>query len=345
VLAGGSWNDGPGRHDQVQIVGLDGRVTASATFQPRSLPVAGALPVLQDEARVAAGRVYYADGAGVIRTLSPDGSLADVARLPWKGAQQELSFAVSPDGKVLEAAIVTLPPAVTTPRQSISDPFWSPGNASVDLYQVLPGQQPLNILHREWAPDLSRPWPGYQAIGYDQGVVYTTPTELATQQPYNGFRWFGPAVHFSVFDGSTSAPLGGTACTPEADNGAGVLVCLDQHDRNPSLKKLDGTPVWAFPNADENYSYFTFSPLGDKLAFFKFAQVTPARGAVISVQGNIIAGLPANFLPRAWVDDNTVVGDDGQSDSARRLAYVSLSDPGVIHDVSQPPAFAVIGGI
>src|SRR5262249_4167926 len=83
---------GPGKggragHDWVQIVGLDGRVIATATFTPRDLPAVGAVPLLQDEARVAAGRVYYADGAGVIRTLSPAGVVAEIARLPFRGGQ------------------------------------------------------------------------------------------------------------------------------------------------------------------------------------------------------------------------------------------------------------------
>src|SRR5215470_6880320 len=139
VLTGGSWNDGPGRHDTVEIRGLDGRVRASAAFTARRLPVVGAVPVLQDEARVAGGRVYYADGSGVIRTLAPDGTVAEVARWPFGGAQQELSFAVSPDGKVLEAAILSLPPPNPT-RQSPSDPVWAAGSAAIDLYRVLPGQ-------------------------------------------------------------------------------------------------------------------------------------------------------------------------------------------------------------
>jgi len=232
-------------------MGLDGKVIATATFTPRDLPAVGAVPLLQDEARAAAGRVYYADGAGVIRTLSPAGVVAEIARLPFRGGQQELSFAVSPDGKLLEAAVLTLPPVASKPRQSPTDPVWDAGNVSVDLYQVLPGQSPVSTLHWEWPQTLAQPWPIYQAVGYDHGVVYTMPTFLGAQQPYNGYRWFGPAVHFSAFDGSATGPLGGGTCTPMASNGDGVFVCLDQHSRNPSLRHGDGSLVWAFPNANE----------------------------------------------------------------------------------------------
>ena len=59
VLTGGPWNDGPARHDSVQIMGLDGKVIATATFTPRDLPAVGAVPLLQDEARVLARLKEY----------------------------------------------------------------------------------------------------------------------------------------------------------------------------------------------------------------------------------------------------------------------------------------------
>jgi hypothetical protein len=303
--------------------------------------------VLQDEARVAAGRVYYADGAGVIRTLSPEGAVAEVARIPFSGGQQELSFAVRPDGKLLEAAVLTLPPVASKPDQTRPDPppVWDAGSLSIDLYRVLPGQPPVKILHQVWAQDSAQPWPDYQAVGYDQGIVYTMPTVLGMQQPYSGYRWFGQAVHLSTSGGSPSAPLGGSSCTPEASNGAGIFVCLDQHARNPSLRDANGSLVWAFPNADENYSYFTFSPSGNRLACFKFGQATPAQGQVITLRGETIAHLSADFRPRAWLDENTLLGDDDPFQGTRQLAYVRLSDPGSIHDLGPLPAFAVVGAV
>jgi hypothetical protein len=344
VLTGGSWNDGPAKHDSVEIMGLDGKVRASATFAPRTLPMVGAVPLLQDEARVAAGRVYYADGSGVIRALSPDGTVSEIGRLPFSGGQQELSFAVRPDGKDLEAAVLTLPPP-NLQRRSIDDPIWLPGSASIDLYRVQPGNAPVAFLHQQWVPtNLGQAGPTYQAVGYDHGVIYTMPTGLGTQQPYNGFRWFGPAVHVST-SGSPSAPLGGPSCVPMASNGAGVLACLDQHARNPSLRNVDGSLLWAFPNADEQYSYFTFSPAGDRLACFKFAQTSPAGGEVVTVSGGIVAHLPADFQPRAWLDEGTVLGEDTASQGPRRLAYVQLSDQATIHDLGAPAGFSVVGAL
>jgi hypothetical protein len=345
VLTGGKFGaDGPGQHDTVEIMGLDGRVRASATFTPRTVPMVGAEPDLQDEARVAAGRVYYADGSGVIRTLSPDGSVAEVARLPFGGAQQELSFAVSPDGTSLEAALLTLPPANPN-RRTPGDPIFASGSATMDLYRIQPGQSPVVFLHQQWVPANLGTDPVYQAVGYDHGFIYTMPTHLGTQQPYEGYRWFGPAVHASPSGGPPSAPLGGSSCFPMAANGAGVLACIDQNYRSPSLRNADGSLVWAYPSANENYSYFTFSPRGDRLADFKFAQTTPARGDVLTLQGDLVAHPSANFLPRAWLDENTILGDDMPAQGTRQVAYVQLSDPGVIHDLGAPSSFAIVGAL
>lgn len=345
VLAGGIFNDGPGLHSRVQIMDIDGKVVATADFTPRTLPIVGASPLLQDEARVAAGKVYYADGAGVIRTLAPDGTISVVVTIPFKGGQQEMSFAVSPDGKVLEAAVVTFPPPASNPRETPADPFWDPGNLSVDLYRVLPPQRPSNILHQDWTQDSAKPWPTYQAVGYDSEALFTMPTVLGTQQPYNGSRWFGPAVHYTTLGGLPSAALGGSGCDAKAANGAGMYVCMDQRLTNPALRKADGSLVWAFPNAGENYSYFAFAPSGNRLAYFKFSQSTPARTEVITTSGELIAHLNTDFRPRAWLNEETLLGESVPFQGTRQIAYVVISSPDVIHGLGPLAGFSVIGAL
>src|SRR5262249_62016294 len=71
------------RDNAVAIVRQDGTAKAKARFDARQLPKIGpALPLPQPEARVAAGKVFYADGGGVIRSLSVDGAVADVTTIP-----------------------------------------------------------------------------------------------------------------------------------------------------------------------------------------------------------------------------------------------------------------------
>lgn len=130
-----------------------------------------------------------------------------------------------------------------------------------------------------------------------------------------------------------------------AASGAGVVACLDQHVRNPSLRGVDGRLVWAFPDANETYSYFTFSPAADRLADFKFAQTTPARGDVLTLHGDLLAHPAVDFRPRAWLDESTILGEDTPAQGARQLAYVELSDPATIHDLGALPGFAVVGAL
>src|SRR5579859_4932050 len=83
----------------VVIAGLDGVARAKLTFTPLPIPYAGCEgAVLPPSAHVAAGKVYFADGQGTIRSLDPQGNAASVASIPFTGNQQMLSFAVSPDG-------------------------------------------------------------------------------------------------------------------------------------------------------------------------------------------------------------------------------------------------------
>ncbi|HEX6493240.1 MAG TPA: hypothetical protein VF112_06985, partial [Candidatus Dormibacteraeota bacterium] len=92
--------------NRVAIVGLDGYARAGAALAPRAVPTPGGLhAVLQPEAMVAAGAVYYADGDGVVRRLSPGGGEPrTVATFPITDGQA-LAFAVSPDGLRLVATV------------------------------------------------------------------------------------------------------------------------------------------------------------------------------------------------------------------------------------------------
>ena len=86
----------------VAIAGLDGYARAKAHFTPRSTPyIPDAAVVLAPEAHVVAGVVYFVDGHGVVRTLDRTGRVRLVATFPLTQKQQEISFAVSPDGKRL----------------------------------------------------------------------------------------------------------------------------------------------------------------------------------------------------------------------------------------------------
>jgi len=89
----------PGTPTSVEIVDSTGHVHAQTTFQPPPAPMIGnAAALLQSPVRTAAGAAYFADSTGQIRKLTPDGTVSMVAKFPLTSTQQELSYAVSPDG-------------------------------------------------------------------------------------------------------------------------------------------------------------------------------------------------------------------------------------------------------
>ena len=112
----------------VKIVDARGGVHASASFVPPPAPLIGpAAALLQSPVRTAGGAVFYADNTGVIHKLLPDGSTSVVATFPLTSPQQELTYAVSPDGAHLMAIVLTLPPVHNPPPRSLGDPLYQEG--------------------------------------------------------------------------------------------------------------------------------------------------------------------------------------------------------------------------
>ena len=65
--------------------------------------------ILAPIGHVAAGRAYFIDGEGTVRSLGPSCDVREETRFPVTETQQEASFVVSPDGQLLVGAVVTLP--------------------------------------------------------------------------------------------------------------------------------------------------------------------------------------------------------------------------------------------
>ena len=107
-------------HAIVKIVDTTGHVYAQASFVPAPPPAIGnAVPLLQSPIRTAAGAVFYADSTGAVHRLKADGSTSVVATFPLSSPQQELSYAVSPDGAHLIAIVLSTPALHNPPPQSL----------------------------------------------------------------------------------------------------------------------------------------------------------------------------------------------------------------------------------
>src|SRR6478752_4453210 len=102
-------------YNTVAIAGLNGYARAKTTFVPMPVPKMGCIgAIIPESAHVAAGRVYFADGKGVVRSLSVTGQVTVVATFALTSSQQMLSFAVSPDGSRLLGTVFTLPAKVNS---------------------------------------------------------------------------------------------------------------------------------------------------------------------------------------------------------------------------------------
>ena len=330
---------GPGSHagepggaaadDTVAIVGLDGYARAKATFAPRRLPAIGnAAPLLQPEARVAAGAVYYVDGAGVVRRLAVGSAPSQVAVFPITGPQQELSFAVSPDGRSLVASRLQLPGVVAPSTGGGPFPELDP---TVHWTQALLRADAGGATVQVWSRDLGTGQTAMtqliSVVGWDSvAPLAVIQADLGTQQSTMGRLLNGG--HLSRLDsmGEASTPLGGPDCNPWAERPDGAVLCVLSDLTHPAVRRPDGAVTWT-PPAGCQYPVgsFALSPDG------RF--VTCAAGQQMAVFGEdgSVHGLPGSFLPQGWLDQSTLIGDlgNGGGDLATyRLGASSYQDLG-----------------
>ena len=95
----------------VSLVGLDGRVAATASGAKRSRP-AGVF-VQMPNLSASSSRLYFLDGDSKVMFLRPDGTTGLATTIPLASSSAAV-FAVSPDDTRIAVAILTFPfPAKT----------------------------------------------------------------------------------------------------------------------------------------------------------------------------------------------------------------------------------------
>src|SRR6266849_684589 len=133
-------------YNTVAIAGVDGYARAKTTFTPMLSPTMGCMgAVIPQSAHVANGKGFFADGKGVVRSLSIDGTVAMAATFPLTSAQQMLSFAVSPDGTSVLATIFTLPAGLSYCNGAPSGIF------NFDAYRAPVGGAAQLVYHDSWS--------------------------------------------------------------------------------------------------------------------------------------------------------------------------------------------------
>ena len=322
-------------YNTVAIAGLDGYARAKTTFTPMPLPQLGCMgAVLPSQAHVAAGKVFFADGKGVVRSLATDGTVTTVASFPMTSTQQMLSFAVSPDGSRILGTILTIPNNASMACSS------SPSSAAFtfDAYAATSGQAVKLVYHES-----STQPPSVMALtGWDAlGPIGTYPTVWATQGG-------GPAATLGILvriDESTmkmAAPMGdSTPCLVWQSVQSGAFVCTLQPKPTSSdpygavaqpvsVRQADGREKWSFTVTSVNGANSPYlAP--DEQHVVICCNFDTASNWLVDQQGHQSL-FKTGFYASGWLDAGTVFGFSGQTASspAGVLSYVAISSPGTI---------------
>ncbi len=319
------------RDNTVAIVRVNGTARAKARFDARQLPrVGNALPLPQPEARVAAGKVYFADGAGVVRSLAVDGTVASVTTFPLTNPQQLLSFAVSPDGSQLLGAVFSFPPVHVPPPQTPIDPPFGPGDFMLQVFAAKPGQSAATLARRNWPQSSGPPRDALSIVGWSQQApLATIDTTLGTQVGSLGREMFGHVAELDTA-GRPGPPLGGYTCDAWSTLPDETVLCDDDAQlRNFSVRGRDGSVRFRIQaTGDAQYLYVTLAPDASRVAYV----VTGGQPTVTDASGRSLQ-LPATFKPEGWLDTSTVVGVLQTSQGDGDMALVRLDHPTRLDDL------------
>jgi hypothetical protein len=315
------------RNDVVAIVRVDGTARAKASFKPRRLPQVGeGLTLPQPEARIAAGRVFFADGAGVVRSLDSDGAQNEVTRFPLTGSQQALSFAVSPDGGRLMGAVLNFPPATSSIGQSAASP--PTAASSLELFNAVAGGPAASAQRKVWPASVSLPGDLLSLVGWSaSSAMATVDTRPVAQYKTEGRQMFG---HVAEVDATGKAGLmvGGSDCQPWTVLPDETVLCDQGGNQNVSVRSRGGQALFQLRSApDLQYVNLTLSPDGSKVAYVE------ALSRRVFVTGRDIRPieLPATFQPQGWLTSTTLVGLTGQGSG--HMALVRLGNPRRVIDL------------
>ncbi len=318
-------------YNTVAIAGLDGYARAKTTFSPMPVPVLGCMgAVLAPSAHVAAGKVFFADSKGVIRSLAIDGTVAVAATFPMTSAQQMLSFAVSPDGTRLLGTVFTVPSnaGLACSGQSATVTY------TFDAYSALAGGASTLVYHQTW----SRSQDVLALTGWDAvGPIGTYPTVWASQGG-------GPGSTLGVkvrVDDATIRPgtvlSDPTKCQVWDSITSAAFVCMgdavmtgggtaDQRVNQPvSIRNADGTQAWQFTATGQNAPFTPLlSPDGTHvMVCCNDLNLSDSHELLVGKNGDQV-NLAQSFGASGWLDATTMIGWVNSN-----MAYVAANAPGI----------------
>jgi hypothetical protein len=321
-----------GGYNTVAIVGLDGKIQAETTFAPMATPYLGCIgAILPSSAHVAAGKVFFADASGVVRSLSTSGTVSTVASFPMNSSQQMLSFAVSPDGAKLLATIFTSPQTAYP-----CDGSPSAGTFTFDAYSAANGGPSRLVHHQSWTkPPYVMSLTGWDAVG----PIGTYPTVWASEGG-------GPGSTLGVYvrvDAATVKPgsqlSDPSKCRVWDSVASGSFVCMsdgvmtgggtaDQRVQQPlSVRGANGTELWHATVTGQNSPFAPYLAADGQHVLICCNDIDLANPHEIVIGRDATQlNLAKGFYARGWLDATTVIGDQGGS----QMAYVALKSPSLI---------------
>jgi hypothetical protein len=323
-------------YNTVAIVGLDGYARAKTTFVPMPVPNLGCMgAILSPSAQVAAGRVFFADAKGVIRSLGIDGTVAIAATFPMTSTQQMLSFAVSPDGGQVLGAVFTAPK-----NAEPCDSSPAPGGYSFVAYTARTGQASHLVYQETWSkPPVVMALTGWDAVG----PIGTYPTVWASQGGGPGST-LGVYVRVNAGTVKPGAQLSDpSSCQVWDSVQSGSFVCMKDpvmtDGGTPSQKVVqavsvrgaNGSELWHSTVIGQNSPYLPFlAPDGEHLMIccndLNLADSHEMLVARSGSQVNLVKG----FLPAGWLDATTMIGEFNANPLTQgpfALGYVQSASP------------------
>jgi hypothetical protein len=287
-------------------------------------------------AHVAAGSVYFADGTGVVRSMSVQGKITTVATFPLDSGQQMLSFAVSPDGSRLLGAVFTLP---SNPQLGCGSTPPSSGY-SLDVYSAQPGGANTVLYHESpQHVDQSITSLGISVmalVGWDQvGPIATSPTAWAIVSGIPT-SYYGTPVRIDPNTGKVLKEVSAGSCYVADIAFSGDLIC-GPGDGGLSVRRPDGSEIWHAANQPYEGRFLAWlSP--DEASLLTAGTVQDVVGAVTSASAGQVTRrdgsrvvLVEAFNPTGWLDSATVIGFN--STNFDHLSYVALSAPSAAVDI------------
>lgn len=265
----------------INLVGVDGRVAATATGRKRSKP-AGTF-VQMSSISASSTRLYYLDGDSSVMYLRPDGT-SGAATTISVDTNSAAAFAVSPDDSRIAVAVITYPYPART-RIYVED--LAGGGHHVDLFSS------GTVLE----------WP----VGWHQGhLVIAVGANSAPQNSFDGFIYASSGYH--VADASTGTRLaticdGYLASVPPVPAGT---VCANY----PQFVVSDWSGTTRPAPADQGCNGGALSTDGSMIAD---CQGSPAVVTLVVLDGTQIA-TQYSGTPVGWIDNMHLVLSASNSD-------------------------------